>query len=407
MVMFWKFLGEMCLYFSVITALPHLFVRTFNPLYIISLCTLAVSVKELAGLKHNPALRYLGLIPAVASLFFIRSGIDALIIIPVAVYTILIVVMDLKSPDYHNSRLIFVISFTLWTIIAAAMLSFDYFIQIVENRVSVNHIALLVLGAAFLFCESIILRKLRINTPVTLKKDSAVTTRYFAAITGSGFIFCSLFTGFIWLLRRMTGLLLDLTALALVIPKELSEAMLNFANQSKPAAKQLNEIVEAFDSPPVAVPAGQTLDEIGQLIPETVETTFPWWLLICLAAVLVFILYLFISRNSLTEEETASETPIETYSPPKPAVRKFEGFGNREKVRRIYRSFLKLAVNRGYKASVSDTSAQIQDKTSEFTDKESSERLRNIYLEARYNENCKITGDMVDEAGRALNTVIK
>ena len=88
--------------------------------------------------------------------------------------------------------------------------------------------------------------------------------------------------------------------------------------------------------------------------------------------------------------------------PKLPKKKKETRLSNRTKVRQTYRSFLRAEQDMGMKLRSSDTSESVLQRIHKNTDPTCADDLRNVYLEARYDERQNISRKQVDQAKRAL-----
>ena len=80
---------------------------------------------------------------------------------------------------------------------------------------------------------------------------------------------------------------------------------------------------------------------------------------------------------------------------------------NRDKVRRSYRKFMQLLLDRGVKLKESDTTAEIQSSADFLQDPAPASQLRQLYLTARYDEEAEVTSQQAKEAKDLLKTIRK
>ncbi|MGM9521145.1 MAG: hypothetical protein ACI3VB_01530 [Oscillospiraceae bacterium] len=108
---------------------------------------------------------------------------------------------------------------------------------------------------------------------------------------------------------------------------------------------------------------------------------------IILAIVIVFFVFRYLARRTSGTEQGKVQEDSRSYAQPEEnrAVRKPVG-GAVQRVRSYYRKFLKLCDTIGYPLEKSDTSLDVNNKAGRYLGKEEAEELRQIYINARYND---------------------
>lgn len=420
MIIFWKLLAELALYFSIITAVPFLFTISFNPVYIILLCLLSVAIGEFAHRKAHSGLRFIGIVPAIVPLLFIRSALDAVIILPAMLYTVLIIITKFKQPNYYNAVKLFKVFCRILVFTALFLLGSDYLLQFITDNAIINgnkaefktfnYIALFICDTVFLLSESIMLKKLRVNTPTSLKKSAEGTGRYLTAMVGNGALLGGLIVVFCLILELINKLYLKMSGISLRMPAFVENILFILKKWLFDGVKGNGQFAETGATPTPLPVSGDIPPESAAVTPTPapVEATADsTWLVIVtivilLAAVLLF--FFLHSRQAVVYKEP--ESPDEESLRTEHSVNTPGDLSNRSKVRKAYRSFLKYAKKHGFRMQASDTSLDVQSRTSDFVNADCSETLRSIYLQARYNKETEITDDMVREAESALNTIL-
>ena len=118
--------------------------------------------------------------------------------------------------------------------------------------------------------------------------------------------------------------------------------------------------------------------------------------LLSVVAVLLLIKSFQNARKKMEPAENVSSVPK------LPKKKKETRLSNRTKVRQTYRSFLRAEQDMGMKLRSSDTSESVLQRIHKNTDPTCADDLRNVYLEARYDERQNISRKQVDQAKRAL-----
>ena len=74
-------------------------------------------------------------------------------------------------------------------------------------------------------------------------------------------------------------------------------------------------------------------------------------------------------------------------------------------IRRTYRTYLEHIRSLRMRISISDTSKDVLDHSSAYLDLPENERLRDLYIAARYGDPKKVTSDQAAEAKRCLSAI--
>lgn len=421
MIIFWKLLAELALFFSFITAVPFFFTIGFNPVYIILLCLLAVAISEPACRTGRTGLRFAGLIPALAASVFIRSLTDAVIILPALLYTILIIVTKLKQPNYYSAVKMFKIACRIMGFATLLLLGIDYMLQFVTDNANItgkqaefkmfDYVSLLICEAVFLFAETVMLRKLRVNTPVSIKKSAENTGRYLAGAIECGLIFSALFALFCLIMEMINRIYLKMHGVGLRMPAFIGNFLMAVRKWLFDGLKSTQPLGPTGPVPtssplPTYLPTDSGIVTVSPApIEETApsSTLWPIIIIIILLTCVLLIFFLHSRKNTIYKEP---EQPDESAVRRAPSVSVFGNFSNREKVRKVYRSFMKYAKKHGYVIQPSDTTLDIMAGTRDFANGTPVETLRNIYLQTRYSSEAEITDEMVREAQNALNSIV-
>ena len=81
--------------------------------------------------------------------------------------------------------------------------------------------------------------------------------------------------------------------------------------------------------------------------------------------------------------------------------------GNARQLRRIYQTYLEFVNQRGLSIRKTDTSAEILERAKKIQDSPQAERLRELYIAARYGDPKAITRQQVEEAQACLEEIVE
>lgn len=123
-----------------------------------------------------------------------------------------------------------------------------------------------------------------------------------------------------------------------------------------------------------------------------------------LVVLLIFLLARLLHR---TEKVRGGEETLGTFSTftPQQTPRQLSE-ANRKKIRKTYIKYLRLMGKRGYVFRARHTSRDVFERSEAYADSEAAQRLRKIYIRARYNTDLPVSAEDVKEA-KAIYNVIK
>ncbi len=164
-------------------------------------------------------------------------------------------------------------------------------------------------------------------------------------------------------------------------------------------------------SPPELAPPNLRDDELDGINPFTTSTGNNLWLIILISLVLIIVLYKVVGNIKPATKKVSTLTDDYDIIEPPPKVRQKRKLSplksNRDKVRSIYRKYLKQIQKDYGNYSKSKTSMEIHEMNFSESSPESitdaSLELRKVYLAARYNEDKNISSADVKNAKESLN----
>jgi hypothetical protein len=128
---------------------------------------------------------------------------------------------------------------------------------------------------------------------------------------------------------------------------------------------------------------------------------------IVIVGLLSVVAVLLLIKSFQNARKKAEHTENVSSVPKLPKKKKEPRLSNRAKVRQAYRSFLREEQDLGMKLRSSDTSETVLQRIHQNTDRTSADDLRNVYLEARYDERQDISRKQVEQAKRATKATHK
>ncbi len=129
-------------------------------------------------------------------------------------------------------------------------------------------------------------------------------------------------------------------------------------------------------------------------------------MIIAIVGVVIFLVLMFFV---FTGRRTQKSSPVlsSTVRSKKENKRSFSFLSNRGKVRQAYREFLHHQKQNGFVLKKHYTTADILQKVSAPETETAAAHLREVYLRARYDEQCEITREQADAARSALRSIKK
>ncbi len=409
-LLFLKVFADASLVFSVLGAFPKLFVHSYSFLYPALLCGAGVGVASFLSQQGRYEVRFFGLVLPLASFALVGSVLDAVILLPAVLYSVLIIFKGDLTLEYYDFREVFTRSFTVWCVFFVLMCMFNGFEAQLDTEIKTfDYKVPFQYGLIYALCGIILLRQLRLGED-RLSQEKIMNNLQLIAVLGG---LAAVILGIVVIERILqdsaTSLITELSKGILTVVATPLMYLLRWLSKlfavDSDSIKDFFEEKENSTQPTVMAPP-PLVDESEDGVQNTNQDGFPWWLvglfLILLVAVLLYLLKTFSKRAAvpLTEEK------VSRIAPPQKDKRE-DRRSNRGKVRQYYREFLKAEKRNGVVLRSNQTSQDILDHISRETDHQSAAHLRQIYLEARYNEQTSISADDAKKAKTALKNCRK
>lgn len=382
-----KVFADLCLYFGIAGGAAPWFGGT--ELFLLWPALLCAAGVWLAALGEKwPVMRFAGLIPPLASLLLAGRLLDFFLLAPALIYTVLILLtgrFDLNRERYHD--------FFFRSLLVAGALSL-----LVISYPTSSWQNLVFFMALYLLLGIFMMRQLRLDQGGWGTRGLNMLS--LMATIAFGGVLCLLawlvlqLCGPVWgvissiLVYILSGIVYAVVFLSKFLPslgaqgpKEFEMPEMTMGND--PMSKQLKD----FENPMT----DQVLTIIGIVLAVVIAVLVIWRMLKTTK-----------KRKAVTARMTSSEridVPRET------APSLFSS--NRDKVRRAYRKFMQLLLERGVTLKQSDTTAEIQSSAAFLRDPAPAGELRKLYLTARYDEDAEVTGQQAKEAKDLLKTIRK
>ena len=399
--MFLKVFGDLCLYFSVVAGFPGLFAHSFSFLLPCVLCAAAVSMSTILTLWGRGRLRFLALLLPLACFALASSVMECMILLPAIVYICSAIVLDRMSAEYYSYRRFYLNSLIIWCVFFVFLTFFTYIESIsLPREPNLAYGETMRYGILYMVNGVILLRLLRMGD--SGDKANAVNRRQLALImlsTGGLLIGALLLERY--LVERASSLaqkLWEMLMVAIVTPFHLLGALIVSLLPKENKGDQ--EVVEQFFETANETLMAPIPTEVVEQMAAPKDDTFPWWLACMILLILLGVLVLMLKTFRKRRQVMVTKETVSYVTPPK-RVKTARRRSSRDRVRQVYREFLRSERKKGLRLNTNQTSRDILDHLPPVTDKAGAEDLREVYHQARYNPNGEITPAQVDQAKKA------
>ena len=382
-----KIFADLCLYCGVVSgAAPWFGGMDLFLLWPALLCAAGVWLAALG--EKWPVLRFVGLLPPLASLLLANSLLEYILLIPALIYTILILLtgrFDLSREAYHD--------FFFRSLLVAGALTL-----LVMSYPTSDWKTMLFFLSLYLLLGVYMMRQLRLD-----RSDWGVRglnlLSLFAAIACGG-VLCLL----AWLVLQLCGPVWDVISGILV--QILSGIVYAVVFLSKLFPSLGVRGPEDFEMPNMGSgddPVSEKLQEFENPVTDQVLTIIGIVLAVLIVAVVIWRM-LGTTRKRKTVAQRISRT--ESIDVPRETGPSLFA-SNRDKIRRSYRKFMQLLLDRGAVVKPSDTTLEIQSTAHFLQNTTPAHELRQLYLTARYDEEAEVTNQQVRDAKELVRTIRK
>lgn len=399
-----KVLGDLFFYFAFIALLSN-FTTIEYPLFVPALIFSASSglgqllwskkdsIPILKKDKKNIIIKILPMLPCLVTFALISTPMDLIWLIPPIIYVGIIIckrkfnLVHREYIEYFKNMFIIVVFLFIICILTLDWKSF------------------LLYESGFIICGIFLMRQLRLYTGNDLKGNFANLSSMLLVILISGVVFCIVYaiiqnSDNIWsVIRHPVSLLVYL------ISAVLYGILWIF-----------NSFISLFGDGSMELPAfemqksSETMLEIGDNSQTSTQPILQI-LLIATAVIIIFILIFKMLRNLRKEAVTIQEDSDYEMVVPAPSSKKLRPSKlfkyNREKVRLSYIKYLKSLEKEYGKFGAYNTSKDIYDKTSEYSDTGKTLELRELYIRARYDLDREISDNDAQAAKKLTKEITK
>lgn len=402
----WKVFGEISLYISIISGFSYLFSHKFALILVPAICAAGVAVMEMLSMAGHRRLRFIAIIIPAVLLILISDTISAMIIIPAFAYAEASIILGRRVPEYYSFRILYRNMMIIWGIAVSLILMFSYFWSMANSEdMRIDYVSLLLFGIIYLVCGSVVLRKQRVNSYLTLRAEIKETTSYLLTISGLAVCFAAAVMLFMFVMKQLAGLIVALVSILTFIPAETAKKIYTFFKEMITDKSYLEEMAERIDPEGVTaapVPIYEVIEE-----QQKIERGFPWWLVVLIIVLLCAMLVVFLLKSEENILPSDEERIKDEHMGREAKVSMHRRDDNRAGIRKLYRRYLLHARSLGFSRRDYYTSKEVLDGTGKYTDADNAGKLRSLYLSARYDDSAEINDDMLGEAKKSLKGSFK
>lgn len=391
-----KIFSDCCVCFAILGAFPAAFPFSYPLLLPALACALVSGLAAALHAKGRPRLSRACALLCLPALAFAPSPAEAVIILPIVVYSAAVILRGLFRLEYYSYRQYFLRSLALVGALFLVLSAFSVLEGIGGGEERIIHAGItLRYGLVHLLCGVALQRRLRLGTDSRAHGSAAQMA---AMLGGTGVVICGFLAAEPLLRRGAASVFQTVMSLLLSAVLGLLELFSSLLDQVE--LQQMREqVAEHREDTLPSYNLGIVADQIQQNTQTASEEPSLWWVVpVSLVLIAAMVLMLRSFRKKAAAPATEQTVSAVAPTPEKKQPRR----SNRARVRQLYRDFLRQEKKRGLSLRGDYTSLDILGRVSADTDAEAAGKLREIYLRARYDENCEISRRQLDEAKAAL-----
>lgn len=398
LAMLLKIFSDCCVVFAILGSGP---VSFRLPLLIPGLiCGVSAAIATFFDGKGLKVLRWLcAVLPLSCLLLADGTGQLVILAVPTA-YTVFVILRGELELEYYNYRRFFLRTLTLIGGAYVLVNVWAFLSQITSDAPPIlNADVMLRYGIVHLLCGVVLQRQLRLGVGYRAEGGR----RQMAMMLGTA---GTIVLGFIAaepLLRKGAGTLLKSVLSLLLTPfaflLDLAGRLFAMLTRSESDKQEYEEFVEYLQGVLMDV---EQLTGKPQKEPSAAITIDPADVWTVLAGILLLIAALLLLRSfhkRRADSDTSQQISRLVTAPKK---KKEPVLSNRNRVRQMYRDFLRAEKDLGMKLKICDTSEDVLRRIHRDTDQPSAEQLRAVYLMARYDDRQGVSRNQAETAKRAL-----
>ena len=397
-LMILKIFSDCCICFALLASGPVEFsVPLLIPAFV---CGLSAGIGSFCSQKNWNFPRILCALLPFAGLMLEAETTQRLILAIPAAYTALVILRNRLDLEYYGYRRFFIYSlFVLGG--TYTLLNVWIFLTQITNDVApiLSPGEILRYGLVHLLCGIVLQRQLRLG--VGYKAEG--NRRQLVVLLSTGGAIAAGFLAAEPLLRKGAGAALRAIVTMLMAPfiflyelfAKFLKAIEDWGGEEKSWENFQDHMADVMaPQGGLLFGPGESPSQSKELDPATIWTV--------LIGIVLLILGIILLRSFLKNRADAGHLEKIARVAPPPKKKKAPPLSNRNRVRQVYRDFLRMENGRGLKLKCSDTSADVQLRLHPNTNAASAEDLRQIYLQARYDDRANISRSQVEQAKQAL-----
>ena len=408
LLIFLKVFGDVCVCSAMVGAFPVLLECHYSLIWPALLCGAGAAFATLLYEHGHHKLRYLGLLLPCLSILLAHTLVEYLILIPGIVYTTVVIARGEFMLEYYSFRDAFKKMLIGLSAFAVLIFLARYMEEMTRSwMITMDYVMPVQYAVYYGISGVFLLRQLRMGGE-SGNGENAMNQKQLWAVL-AGIVACLLVVvGLERLLQTYATsifeTLAELAKMVLSLPLLLIGWIVSlFLDQ-----RGIDEFLEERQS--VTIPDMSKLVPVPSAEPETVmkeqQVYSPLWAVVLVLAIVVVLLLFAVRMFRLHRTQTKGNEFTEKIDVEK-AAKKELSKTNRGKVRRYYREFLKDVKRRGQKLTTSQTSADILADASKHINSSAAQKLRDMYLPARYAQHREVSAELVKNAREFLKETIK
>lgn len=398
-----RVLGDVCLYFAVVGAFPLFFTHDFLLLWPALLCAAGAGVGAWLERKGRGAVKYAALLLPLASLLLADEAMEYLLLVPALLYITMLVHRGAYGLEYYGFRDQFLNAVRVLGVFGGIVFAMGYFEGMFGSSWETYDIsAVLLYGLIYGLSGIFLLRQLRLGAD-SGPRDRVANHVQMAVVLAVILVLALLAVALEESMRDLISWVLHtIIGFAALVPMVIHELIFWFMKEDGHEYLEARETLNTETTEPTMDMTYPTYS--GAVQPTPAEAGFPWWLAVLVLAALCAALIWFLGTLGKGGRGAGSNGTLEEVALPEEGKREPRR-SNRSKVRKLYRSYLKLVRRKGQRLETDQTTADILENHPENTNTEAAARLRQIYLKARYDTEHPVTDRDVEQAKAALKQV--
>jgi len=391
-----KVFSDCCICFAILGAFPSVIPYSYPLLWPALLCGLAAGLATFLREKGRRGLSCLCVILPFVSLFFVGAPEEVLILIPVLLYTALVILRGRLQLEYYSYRQFFLRSLMLLGGLFLALSAFRFLEGLSgEEELLIHAEVTLRYAIVHLLCGVILQRQLRLGME---NRGHGGAGQVAAMLGGTGVVIF----GFLVaepLLRQGAAVVLR-TVIGAIVGVAMAGLDLFTSLLDQVEIGNMNQQVQEYKNDRLPAQMSALADRIQQSVEQEETGRSLWWVILVVAVLLVAMGLMFLTfrkkGTTIQSEEFVEKVTVPEREKAEPRR------SNRSKIRQLYREFLRQERKRGLVLKKDYTSEDILQRVSEDTNEDAAAELRALYIHARYNETGEVTREQVEAAKAAL-----